>query len=405
MPRTASKPSAEQAPLDLRSHFARFRRNHDANGLLHFAAHSHHFWPDASEDAQAACWHDSAEFADRKWNHVLGTVWGDVRAGIARHLNLPDPSTLVPAPNTHELVLRLLSCLPQDRPARILTTDGEFHSFRRQCARLEEDGLVELTTVPTEPFVDFTERFLDAAQAGAGFDMVFFSQVFFNSGYANDNLNGLVGGLGHLPDALVVIDGYHGYLARPTDLSEIADRVFYLAGGYKYAMAGEGACFMHCPPGVAPRPRNTGWYAGIADLARAQSGVPFAEDGWRFMGATFDPSGLYRMRASLEWLGRMGLDAAAIHVHARALQRQFVSGLDKKVFGPFDGKALVVAIDDPAAGNFLTFRNPEAEHWQGALRDRGVIVDSRGDRLRVGFGLYQTAEDVDTLLQRIKQLD
>ena len=38
----------------------------------------------------------------------------------------------------------------------------------------------------------------------------------------------------------------------------------YLAGGYKYAMAGEGACFMHCPPGFGARPRNTGWYASFA---------------------------------------------------------------------------------------------------------------------------------------------
>jgi hypothetical protein len=33
-------------------------------------------------------------------------------------------------------------------------------------------------------------------------------------------------------EALVVIDGYHGFLALPTDLSKIEDRVFYLAGGY-----------------------------------------------------------------------------------------------------------------------------------------------------------------------------
>ena len=263
-----------------------------------------------------------------------------------------------------------------------------------------------MVTVPTEPFADFGARFAAAAaQEEPAFDMVFVSQVFFNSGYANSNLDGLVGSLEHLPDALVVVDGYHGYLARPTDLSSVADRVFYLAGGYKYAMAGEGACFMHCPPGVAMRPRNTGWYAGLADLAKAQSGVLFAEDGWRFMGATFDPSGLYRMRATLGWLQGEGLDGAAIHAHARALQQYFVSGLENRIIGPFDENALVVPVGEDAIGNFLTFRNPEAERWQGVLRDRGVIVDSRGDRLRVGFGLYQTEDDVDTLLQRINQLD
>ena len=54
-------------------------------------------------------------------------------------------------------------------------------------------------------------------------------------------------------------------------------------------MAGEGACFMHCPPGFAPRPRNTGWYASFATLSGPQDKVGYSTDGMRFMGATFDP--------------------------------------------------------------------------------------------------------------------
>ena len=47
-----------------------------------------------------------------------------------------------------EFVVRLLSALPLHRPARVLTTDGEFHSFARQVARLEEDGLLAVTRFP-----------------------------------------------------------------------------------------------------------------------------------------------------------------------------------------------------------------------------------------------------------------
>ena len=54
-----------------------------------------------------------------------------------------------------------------------------------------------------------------------------------------------------------MIDGYHGFMALPTDFAAIAGRAFYLAGGYKYAMAGEGVCFMHCPPGYVPCGRAT----------------------------------------------------------------------------------------------------------------------------------------------------
>jgi kynureninase len=127
-------------PLDLAHAFARFRSADPDR--LHFAAHSHHLWPDVTRDAQIEAWDDAARLADDKWEMVLDDVWREVAAGIARHLNLPDPGTLVPAPNTHELVNRLISACPADRPVRVLTTDGEFHSWRRQIERLAEEGLV-----------------------------------------------------------------------------------------------------------------------------------------------------------------------------------------------------------------------------------------------------------------------
>ena len=166
-------------PLDLSHAFRRFREADPER--LHFAAHSHHLWPDATRDAHLQVWDDAARLVDDKWDTILGEVWRDAAAGIARVLNLPDPGTLVPAPNTHEFVNRLLSACPADRPSRVLTTDGEFHSLRRQLDRLAEDGLVEVTAVPAEPFATLTERLIAAARDGAP-DLVFVSQVLFGSG-------------------------------------------------------------------------------------------------------------------------------------------------------------------------------------------------------------------------------
>lgn len=392
--------SARPVPLDLSAAFARFR-NADAE-RLHFAAHSHHLWPDVTRDAQLAAWDDAARLVDDKWDNVLGTVWRKVSAGIARHLNLPDPTTLVPAPNTHEFVNRLLSCCPTERPARILTTDGEFHSFRRQAERLAEDGLIALHAVAAEPFATLAERLVAAASETAP-DLVYVSQVLFGSGYALADLPGLVAQL-WTPGRLVVIDGYHGFLARPTDLAAIADRAFYIAGGYKYAMAGEGACFMHCPPGIAPRPRNTGWFAGFDELAARGQGVSYPRDGWRFAGATFDPTAFYRLRAVLEWLAAEGIDAALIHAHAVALQTQFMAAMADKPMGPFAAERLIVPLSEPARGNFLAFERPDAAQWYRRLHAAGIITDVRGTRLRLGFGLYHTAADVERLVTRLRGL-
>ncbi|WP_414471842.1 aminotransferase class V-fold PLP-dependent enzyme [Microvirga sp. M2] len=380
--------------LDLRSHFSRFLTA--APERLHFAAHSHHPWPDVTREAHLQAWDDAARLVDDKWEHVLGPVFDEFRAHVAGHLALPDPGTIAVAPNTHEFLKRLLSACPADRPVRILTSDGEFHSFSRQIARLEEDEAVAVTRVPVEPFATFEDRF--CAAAGGAFDLVFVSQVFFNSGFAADARR-LVEAV--RSDAMAVIDGYHGFMARATDLSTIADRAFYIAGGYKYAMAGEGACFMHCPPGWGLRPRDTGWYAAFGNLANAQRGqVGYSDDGWRFMGATFDPSGLYRFNAVMRWLHGEGITPSIVHAHATALQQHFLRHVP--CLPVLHEARLVVPQDEMRRGNFLTFETPEARSLYTLLKRYHVITDVRGDRLRIGFGLYQTQLEVDEFVRRLQ---
>ena len=384
--------------LDLRSHFSRFLKSEPER--LHFAAHSHHPWPDVTREAHLQAWDDAARLIDDKWERVLGPVFEEFRTHVAEQLNLPDPRTIAVAPNTHEFLKRILSCFPGDGPIRILTSDSEFHSFSRQIARLEEGNAVSVTRVATEPFASFEDRFAAAARE-TDVDLVFVSQVFFNSGFAAD-VRKLVEAAGER--AMVVIDGYHGFMARPTNLSSVADRAFYLAGGYKYAMAGEGACFMHCPPDWGPRPRDTGWYAAFGHLAHAQgSQVGYSSDGWRFMGSTFDPSGLYRFNAVMRWLREEGLTPAIIHAHAKALQEQFLQQASGCAL--LSEARLVVPRDEARRGNFLTFETPKAQAAHRTLQNIHVVTDVRGDRLRIGFGIYQTQEEVNELIRRLYETD
>jgi kynureninase len=226
---------------------------------------------------------------------------------------------------------------------------------------------------------------------------VFVSQVLFDSGYVLDDLAALVEAVPD-DDTLVVIDGYHGYMALPTDLSAVEHRAFYLGGGYKYAMAGEGSAFLHCPPGYAPRPLDTGWFAGFSALAAGPGQeVGYGTDGSRFLGATFDPSGLYRANAVHRWLDGLGVEVSTIHDHVRALQRRFV-GLAQ---GHPAREALVAGLLPPDVsvdrGNFLTFVVDAAGGLEQALAEREVIVDHRRDRLRLGFGCYHREQDLDEL--------
>jgi hypothetical protein len=66
----------------LASHFSRFRAADPSR--IHFAAHSHHPWPDVTEAAHAAYWADSNALADAKWEKVFGEVVPKAQAHIAR---------------------------------------------------------------------------------------------------------------------------------------------------------------------------------------------------------------------------------------------------------------------------------------------------------------------------------
>src|SRR5205823_4977840 len=215
-------------------HFSRFLSA--VPGRLHVAAHSHHPWPDVTYEAHLQAWLDAAELMDRKWDRVLLEVLPEAQRHVAARLGLSDPATLAFAPNTHSLLVRLLSCLPT--PVRILTTDAEFMSFDRQVRRLEEDGRALVERVAAEPLGTFPARLCEAAAQG-GHNLVFFSHVHFDSGYVTPDLAAIVAAVDRA-DTAVAVDGYHGFMAVPTDLAAIEGRAFYLAGGYKYAMAGEG---------------------------------------------------------------------------------------------------------------------------------------------------------------------
>jgi kynureninase len=385
--------------LDLRRHFTEFRAAQP--GRIHLAAHSHHLWPDAACEAHRRALTDAARLADDKWEAIFGALIPRVQRGIAAVLALPDPTTIAFAPNTHDFVRRLLSSLPLGSTPRILTSDSEFHSFTRQIARLEEDGLVAVERIPAEPFDSFGERFAVAARRG-GHDLVFVSQVFFNSAATAGSLDAIAGAVRDA-QTLVAFDGYHGFMALPTALAASGDRALYLAGGYKYAMAGEGVCFMHCPPGVAMRPRDTGWFAAFGALRDGGSAsVAYGTDGTRFMGATFDPTGLYRLAAVFDWMDEIGLSVEAIHDHVLALQELFRAEIARAKVKPLcDARLVTPVAPGIARGHFLTFELANAQAIHDRLAHAKIVTDVRGDRIRFGFGCYHTAEEIEAAVAAI----
>lgn len=363
---------------------------------FHFAAHSHHPWPDCSYEAHMEYWEFSNRYLDNKWEYIYSKVVPEFQNNIAGLIG-SDAERIIFAPNTHELVYRLLSCFFIKDKVRVLTTEREFHSFRRQIDRLSEWDKFHIDKLAVHSSEQLKEDLLQQLKIES-YDLIFFSHVFFNTGMQLENINLFLEEVLQNTDAHIAVDGYHSLFAFPANFSSFKDRIFVLGGGYKYAQAGEGVCFMSCPDNQL-RPINTGWFAEFEDLEASQNQkVGYSKDGYKFAGSTMDFSGLFRMNSIFSGLNYIKRQEE-YHNHCKGLKEVFMEyWKSSKLSG--DCEAFQYWNND---AHYISFKSKKANELQKLLLEKAIVTDCRGDILRFGFGIYQDKEDIVSLFQRISQ--
>ena len=378
----------------LAPHYSRFGV---ADRLL-LSGHSHQAWPDVAEEGLRESFADAARDVDEKWGRAFAKA-DELRAGFRLLLGDPHGEYALGA-STHDLVLRFLSAMELPRRPRLVTTDGEFHTLRRQLARLEEEG-VEVVRVPLEPVTTLAERV--AAEVDDNTAAVLVSAVLFET-------SRLVPGLAHLADSCrdrsieLVVDAYHALGVVPFALHDLGlTNAWVLGGGYKYLQLGEGNCFLRLPAHAQElRPVITGWYAEFGALAdeRHPGQVAYATGGDRFAGATYDPASHYRGARVQRFFAEQGLTPEFL----REVSQHQV-GLLASVFDSLDLPADVVTRDRSVPldrlGGFLSLRCADAGALQAALAAQGVRTDSRGPYLRFGPAPYLSDTQLETAMNAL----
>jgi kynureninase len=368
------------SPNALAPHYSRFA----VSGRLLLTGHSHQAWPDRGFDAHMAAWLDAARYVDDKWEHAFAQA-ERVREGFTRLLGDAGGGIAL-ATNTHELVVRLLSALPLRTRPRLVTTDGEFHTIRRQLDRLEEEGLavVRVAEAPLESLAERLGRVVDDRSG-----LVLVSAVFFDTGRIARGLAGVAESC-RLHGARLLVDAYHALNVVPVSLAdEGLDDAFVVGGGYKYCQLGEGNCFLRIPRDNDLRPVVTGWFSEFTALGEGQrrGRVAYGAGGDRFAGATYDPTSHYRAAAVFDFFREQGLTPALLR---EVSQHQI--GLLASAFDALDLDPAVVSRDRGAplseVAGFLALRSPVATSLARQLRRRGVWTDARGEVLRLGPAPY-----------------
>ena len=368
-----------QTPNALAEHYTRFA----IGERLLLTGHSHQAWPDCGFVAQQEAWLDAARLVDHKWEAAFAKA-ERVRRGYAKLLGDSGGDIALGA-NTHELVVRFLSGLALDSRPRLVTTDGEFHTIRRQLDRLEESGL-EIARVAAHPVDTLAERLAVAADDRTAAVLV--SSVLYESARIVPNLGHVMQACERVGAALLV-DAYHQLNVVPINMEkEGLGRSYITGAGYKYCQLGEGNGFLRLPPGCNMRPAITGWFSEFAELSEEKiGGVPYGAGPARFAGATYDPTSNYRAAAVFDFFESMGLAPEVLRevsLHQIAVLRERFDALDLE-------PSLIDrdrSTEPSQTGGFLALRSTRAGEFHASLGERGVFTDYRGATLRLGPAPY-----------------
>ena len=389
-------------PDELARCYARFR----VGERVLLTGHSHQAWPDMAFDAQQQAWLDAAELVDDKWDRAFA-VADKVRAGFRRLLDDPDGHIAL-GQNTHELVVRFLSALPLRERPRLVTTDGEFRTIRRQLGRLREEGVVVVAARADAGVADRLAAAVDDRTAG-----VLVSSVLFRDATIVEGLDRVAEAC-QRAGAELLVDAYHSLAAVPFSVRKMGlDGAFVVGGGYKYCQLGEGNCFLRFPAQCALRPVLTGWFAEFGTLADAPARPPdagglsppsspppgspptrYGAGHLRFAGATYDPASHYRAAAVFDFFQRQGLTPDRLRASGLAQVIRLAAAVDALDLDPAVlSRDRAVPLD--RKGGFLVLATPFAADFVRLLRERGVYVDHRGSLLRLGPAPYVTDAQLD----------
>jgi kynureninase len=359
--------------------------------------HSHQAWPDVAREGQLEAFEDAARHVDEKWERAFAKA-ESVRAGFQRLLD--DGSPVALAQNTHELVTRFLSALDLRSRPRLVTSEGEFHTLRRQLARLDEEGL-QVVRLAVDPAETLAERM--AAAADRRTSAVLVSAVLFENARIVPGLDGLARACAAV-GAELLVDVYHALGAIPFTVAEHGlEAAWIVGGGYKYLQLGEGNCFLRLPPQAeSMRPVYTGWFAEFDELAaeHGSTGVSYGAGGTRFAGSTYDPTSHYRAARVFDFFGERELSPRllrAVSQHQTGLLARLVDVLDL----PEDVLTRDRETPRERFGGFLALESPHAEELARGLAGEGVLVDARGRYLRLGPAPYLSDLQLEESVERL----
>lgn len=319
----------------------------------------------------------------------------EVCRDAAAQLINADPTEIAFMKNTTQGILIAANGIDWQEGDNVVTTAVEFPANVYPWWRLKERYGVQTRMVQERDGRISIEDI--AAAINTRTRALTISHVEFASGFRND-LQAL-GELCREHDIWFIVDAIQSLGAIEVDVKSCNVDIL-AADGHKWLLAPEGAAIFYCADEKREQLINTniGWASVVNPRDFLDYDLTQKPDATRFEEGSYNSVGLYGLNAAIDLLLDIGIPT--IETHILELTAGLIAGLEAK------GYRVITPKKDLERAGIVIFESAQhtpAEIYE-MLRAENIITAERGSGVRVSPHFYNTASEVERLLEVLPDL-
>ena len=203
----------------------------------------------------------------------------------------------------------------------------------------------------------------------------------------------------HSAGALVLVDDFHGSGVVPLDVHALGIDLL-VSGALKWLCGGQGIAFLYCRRDLieAMEPLVVGWFGTKEPFDFDRSRLNLHDDARRFETGTYALPQAWTASGGLEIMAEVGVER--IRARNQELTRGIIARADDL------GLQLLSPREDDRRGGLVRVRvpggRPAAERVLHALFEKDVVLDQRGDALRISPHFFNDEGDLDRCFEQLR---
>jgi kynureninase len=307
-----------------------------------------------------------------------------------------DADEMAVIPSVSNGLSSIATCLDFSARPKVVLTEMDFPT-NHYVWRAQEKAGAELDIVRSPDGIR-----IDAEDIVARIDertaIVNVNRVLFESSWIMD-LQPIVAAA-HEVGAYVVVDDFHGTGVLPLDVHSTGID-FLVTGALKWLCGGQGIAFLYCRRGLIEKmePRVVGWFGTENPFDFDRSVLRLRPDARRLETGTFALPLAWTASGGLSIINEVGVAAIRARnqeLTAVVVERALEAGLE-----------LGSPTDPQYRGGLVRVRVPggraAAEKVVHALFERDVVLDQRGDALRISPHFFNTEAEIATCFEELQK--